>query len=418
MKRNGMILAAVLLVLAGCGEQGEEPREEDRETQEEQEIVEYDPELPDELWKFQFAINGEVYDLPSKIQEWEAQGYALPGDRVEASLETESYVQGEKLEGQEQTFFVDVVNLESTEQKLKDCYVGGITLEESEDAVFQLPGDILIGGSFLPQVTEAYGTPTDEYEEKDSIYLTYEYGIYKKAELVFDLEEERLYKAVLTNYREPGEAEEISKEIPEAVTEYQEPQAYSVDLLDYVVAYGGDLYRIPAPVSRFQEKGWKILEEGSDASVKGGKHGYVSLEKDDQVLYAVVRNYSQEPVSIENTFVTSLSGDLEVTKVSIGAGDGITLGMTEEDMKIRLGGATYQVDEDEKGNSRYSCYSDESGQNYVRFLVDKELRLVREIQVSNSPEQLRAPEEGESGEQTDSTALMEQGQDWMTDSGE
>lgn len=198
-------------------------------------------------------------------------------------------------------------------------------------------GEITIGESLLSQVTEAYGTPTDEYEEKDSVYLTYEYGIYKKAELVFDLEEERLYKAVLTNYREPGEEEEINKEVPAEVAGYQEPQAYSVNPLDYVVSYGGDFYRIPAPVSQFTEKGWKILEEGSDTSVKSGKHGYVSLEKAGQVLYAVVRNYSQDTVGIENTFVTSLSGDFEVTKVSIGAGDGITLGMTEEDMKIRLG---------------------------------------------------------------------------------
>lgn len=411
MKGKGIVLAAAVLALAGCRgqEAGDGTNLEDSQVQQE-DAVEYHPSLPDKLWEFQFAINGEVYNLPSKIEEWEEQGYGLHGDREEVLLETESYVQGEKLENQELTFSVDVVNLESLEQKLRDCYVGGITLEETEGVVFQLPGEITIGESLLSQVTEAYGTPTDEYEEKDSVYLTYEYGIYKKAELAFDIEEECLYKAVLTNYREPGEEEEISKEVPAQVAGYQEPQAYSVNPLDYVVSYGGDFYRIPAPVSQFTEKGWKILEEGSDISVKGGKHGYVSLEKAGQVLYAVVRNYSQDTVGIENTFVTSLSGDFEVTKVSIGAGDGITLGMTEEDMKIRLGGTTYETGEDEKGNSCYSCYSDESGQNYVKFLVDRELRLVREIQVANSPEQLSSSGEEENQEQTDSTALMEQGQ--------
>lgn len=412
MKGKGIVLAAAVLVLAGCRgqEAGGDTVGENSGAQQEETAVEYHPQLSDKLWEFQFAINGEVYCLPSKIEEWEEGGYALPGDRQEALLETESYVQGEKMESQELEFSVDVVNLESMEQKLGDCYVGGIVLEETKGAVLQLPGEITIGESLLSQVTEAYGTPTDEYEEKDSVYLTYEYGIYKKAELVFDLEEERLYKAVLTNYREPGEEEEINKEVPAEVAGYQEPQVYSVNPLDYVVSYGGDFYRIPAPVSQFTEKGWKILEEGSDTSVKSGKHGYVSLEKAGQVLYAVVRNYSQDTVGIENTFVTSLSGDFEVTKVSIGAGDGITLGMTEEDMKIRLGGTTYETGEDEKGNSCYSCYSDESGQNYVKFLVDRELRVVREIQVANSPEQLSSSGEEENQEQTDSTALMEQGQ--------
>lgn len=46
----------------------------------------------------------------------------------------------------------------------------------------------------------------------------------------------------------------------------------------------------------------------------------------------------------------------------------------------------------------------------MKFLVDRELRLVREIQVANSPEQLSSSGEEENQEQTDSTALMEQGQ--------
>ena len=58
-----------------------------------------------------------------------------------------------------------------------------------------------MGTSTLDDVTEAYGMPTDQYEEKDNIYLTYEYGIYKQADLVFDVQDEILYKAVLKNYR-------------------------------------------------------------------------------------------------------------------------------------------------------------------------------------------------------------------------
>ena len=63
-------------------------------------------------------------------------------------------------------------------------------------------------------------------EEKDWVYVTYEYGIYKKADLVFDIEDEVLEKAVLKNYRD-SEPEETSKDVPKEVSDYQAPEAFS-----------------------------------------------------------------------------------------------------------------------------------------------------------------------------------------------
>ena len=76
--------------------------------------------------------------------------------------------------------------------------------------VYQLPGKITVGESTLDDVLDAYGDPDDQYEEKDWVYVTYEYGIYKKADLVFDIEDEVLEKAVLKNYRD-SEPEEPAK---------------------------------------------------------------------------------------------------------------------------------------------------------------------------------------------------------------
>ena len=96
-----------------------------------------------------------------------------------------------------------------------------------------------MGTSTLDEVTEAYGMPTDQYEEKDNIYLTYEYGIYKQADLVFDVQDEILYKAVLKNYREPEDSnEEVSKETPAEVLSYQAPGAFPEDIMEFVVRYG------------------------------------------------------------------------------------------------------------------------------------------------------------------------------------
>ena len=80
-------------------------------------------------------------------------------------------------------------------------------------------------------------------------------------------------------------------------------------------------------------------------------------------------------------------------------------------MKIRLGGSTYETEEEETGTA-YSLYADETKKNYIRIFVDQDLKLIREIEVSNSPEQLLeemtgdTDENQENPENADSSALM------------
>lgn len=402
--------------LSGCGfgetevSQEEEviPLPESEETVSETE--EYDIEISENLYDFQFALNGKVWSLPSPLREWEADGWES-SETQDTELEAESYTtEGEILQKGDDLVTVFMVNPEGEKKPLKDCYVGKAELQwEQEGQVIQLPGDITMGKSVLNDVLDAYGTPQDQYEEKEEIYVTYEYGMYKEADFIFDLENETLQRAVLVNYREPeDESETVSEEVPREVSEYESPEDFSENPLDFVVSYGEDFYKIPAPVSSFEENGWKINEEGSDTSVKAGRHGYVTLEKDGQVLYAVVKNYAESKIPVKNCMVTNVSGDFDVTKMPIAVGNRIALGMGEDDMKIRLGGSTYESEEEETGTSYY-LYADETKKNYIRIFVDRDLKLVREIEVSNSPEQLLEETEGEEGENTenaDSSVLI------------
>lgn len=402
--------------LSGCGFGETEVSQEEEviPLPESEEIVseteEYDIEISENLYDFQFALNGKVWSLPSPLREWEADGWES-SETQDTELEAESYTtEGEILQKGDDLVTVFMVNPESEKKPLKDCYVGKAELQwEQEGQVIQLPGDITMGKSVLNDVLDAYGTPQDQYEEKEEIYVTYEYGMYKEADFIFDLENETLQRAVLVNYREPeDESETVSEEVPREVSEYESPEDFSENPLDFVVSYGEDFYKIPAPVSSFEENGWKINEEGSDTSVKAGRHGYVTLEKDGQVLYAVVKNYAESKIPVKNCMVTNVSGDFDVTKMPIAVGNRIALGMGEDDMKIRLGGSTYESEEEETGTSYY-LYADETKKNYIRIFVDRDLKLVREIEVSNSPEQLLEKTEGEEGENTenaDSSALI------------
>lgn len=396
MKKKMLVLfLAVGMILGGCqntqekpqtGKREETSRDETEDTPEEEKN--YDVKLSKNLYDFEFAINDTVFHLPQALDDWKETGWSYERAESEEMLDGDSFLEGETLKNEEKELIVDIVNLDGEKQQLGACSVGGVTLEntDKDNMVYQLPGKITVGESTLDDVLDAYGDPDDRYEEKDWVYVTYEYGIYKKADLVFDIEDEVLEKAVLKNYRD-SEPEETSKDVPKEVSDYQAPEAFSENPLDFIVQFDGDFYQLPAPVSEFIKNGWKIDEEGSDTSVKAGRHGYVTLEKDGQTLYGVVNNYSKSAVPIKNSFLTNLHGDFDVTKVPIQIYRGITLGMNEESMKEALSDAKYETKEDEEGVSYY-LYADEEKRDYVRIFVDKNLKLVREIELSNSPEGL------------------------------
>lgn len=406
MIKKGILLCLMsLLFLSGCQKNDNTSKPEEISQQKENQKPEVS--LSENLWDFEFSIEEDVWKLPLELSQWEEKGWSFEEKQKETILDAETYIEGEILKKQEQKIYVDFVNPEGKRKPLKECYVGGILLEYEENApCYQLPAGITLGESTIVEVTDKFGTPTDEYEEKEDIYITYEYGKYKEVELVFHIDDEVLYQVRMKNYREPENAEEqISDKIPEVVKEYKAPEEYEDDFQKYVVKYDNCFYQIPAPVLEFVKNGWKILKEGSDQYVKAGRHGYVTLEKNGQSLYAVVKNYGDETTDIQNTFVTNLSGDFDVTKVSIGVGDEIVLGMTAEEMKKRLDEKNYERNEEEKGEN-YFLYSDESKKNFIRIFVDENLQLIREIEVSNSPEVLYEGEKNEDVKTNVSDALL------------
>lgn len=405
IKRGILLCLMSLLFLGGCQKKENTPNLQEIPQQEENKKPEVS--LSENLWDFEFSIGEDVWELPLELSKWEEKGWSFEGKQEETMLEGETYIEGETLKNQEQEIYVDFVNPEGEKKPLKECYIGGILLKhEEKDPYYQLPGGITLGESTMVEVTDKFGTPTDEYEEKEDIYIMYEYGKYKEAELVFHVDDEVLYQVRLKNYREPeNEEEQISDEIPEVVKEYKTPEEYNGDFQEYIVKYDDFFYQIPAPVSEFVKNGWTISEEGSDNYVKAGRHGYVTLEKNGQSLYAVVKNYGEETTNTQNTFVTNLSGDFDVTKVFIGVGDEIVLGMSAEEMRQRMEESLYEKEEDEKGENYY-IYSDESKKNFIRIFVDRDLQLVREIEVSHSPETLYEGEENEDERINSSNTLL------------
>ena len=90
MRKKFVFLAAVLLCLGGCQSEEKQPPQAEEAvplTQEtEEDLLEYDTELPEQLSDFQFAIDEEVYTLPDSIEAWKKQGWELEGENKEEEL--------------------------------------------------------------------------------------------------------------------------------------------------------------------------------------------------------------------------------------------------------------------------------------------------------------------------------------------
>lgn len=407
MKRyRWMILLLAITMMTGCQKEKQDLPlvQEDMQPDEDDEVVEdpeitdepvmeYEVDLPEALSSFTFGIWGEKYQLPITYEEFTKLGWEYQGD-TDSLIEAEAYVEDEEFIQNECKITVDMINPSSEAKTVSECYVGGVkldlTLRENAGMTVHLPGSLVGLYTVKEEVIEHYGTPKDVYEEDGMIYLTYEYGLYRKAMLGFRAEDQTLAVIELQNYRssdEDMEPEDISKEVPEEVKQYLEPEGLGSTLKDCIVDYADHFYRLPAPVRCFLDHGWEILEEESDSWVKGGSYGYITLTKEKQKVYVVVYNYSEYTVEVSNCFVTTLYGDLDTTKVPIRVAGDITLGMGEEEFLVAAKEQSYEKDEKD-GKIVYTFYMNEEDQkDYTEITVDSDLKLVRGIKVVHNREE-------------------------------
>lgn len=404
MKRYVFVIGLLtVLAFAGCKDKKEEipiavnsssqlededPSDELDEQLPGEDVPDYDIDLPDKLSSFTIAIWGESYKIPMTYEEFTALGWVYKGDET-TKLGAESYVENEKFEQEGNILYVDLMNPNTENSQISQCYIAGIHVDaagaEGQGIYINLPGKIVFQKSTEEEVTAAYGSPIDRYEEGKSILLTYEYGMNSQVKFSFDEETKVMMGIDIRNFRNPEgeeELENVSDAITPEVEAYLPPEFEGVLLQDFVVRYDGAYYRLPAPVSAFLDSGWELDKDGSDEAVKSGKYGYATLLKNKQKIYAVVYNYGTDATTIRNCFVTTLYGDLDTTKIQITVAGGITLGMGEEEFLQKAAEQPYEKTEDvDNGYDIYTFYVNEGKLDYTQITIDQVLHIVRQIKV-------------------------------------
>lgn len=403
----GIAAAAAVCIFGGCREQRQEnpittvsqstEDEDPVDTMEDETlpgegIPSYDVELPEELGSFAFAVWGTEYQLPVSYEEFTGNGWTYDGEEEEI-ISARSYLENEVFSAEQGSVTVDLMNPDAEDRPVRECWIAGFHVDtekdEGREVYVSLPCGIALQSSVQEDVTAAYGAPKDRYEQEEYLYLTYQFGLNQTVEFGFENETGLLVQIDLRNLKNPEGDEELEHAVSHKtpmVEAYTEPETPGTDLAQAIVSYDGTLYQLPVPVAVMVEHGWEINRRESDEAVKGLEYGYATLEKDGKRLFGTVWNPSEEAVTVENCFVTSLYGDLDTTKVPITAAGDITLGMPKEEFLAAVH-ETYELETDEEnGMETYTFSADDEQENYTSITVDTMLDLVRGIKVVRNQE--------------------------------
>ena len=396
--RRGMTalaLAVCLSLCGGCAERQEIPvsalesssregmdREEGAGTIWDESGYE-DAALPEELREFEIRIQGETYRLPADVQTLADRGWEYQGD-PERVFDSDSFVEGEIFQKEDMVLAAAVLNEAGEASRAADCRIAGLEIDGSlpgnRQLEAELPGEISLGDATEAEVREAYGEPADRYAEEEKVFLTYGTGVYRSVQLGFDEETGILRFLKLFYIEETGE--ETAETSSGGAKEYREPERPGTSFAESVVEFGGDLYRIPAPVSAFEKNGWHIRREESEQTVEGGQYGAGILEREGARFYTVFRNPGSSAAKLSQCLVTEVSAGEGAAEVSMVLAGGVFLGM-EEEAFLEIAGHMPGEEEflEEEQAVLYRFYRNEAGLDYTEVKVDQTTGLVCQMKV-------------------------------------
>lgn len=386
-KLISLFLVACVCLISGCGRREELPvavwsgSYDDGETGEDGSGDPWDEsgyetsELSEELSDFRITLEGEEYRFPTSFQAFTARGWSYQGE-PERTVNSESYLEGEIFEKDGHAVQVYIWNADMESRNIEDCRIAGVRFDaatpESRDIRAELPAGVLLHQSTERDVVSIYGEAADRYEDEGGVILTYADGAYRSIQLGFDSENGTLKMLDILNIEETGATVPADETFPREPDAYREPDRPGNTLADAVVEFGGDLYRLPAPVKAFEENGWRVSAQESEASVEGGQYGSAILEREGRTFYTVVRNAGENAAPVSECLVTEVSGTLDADSAPVVLAGRITLEMEEKEFLEIVGDEEREEQFCEEENiAVYTFYSNDARLDYTEVTVDR-----------------------------------------------
>lgn len=354
-------------------------------------------ELSDDLYSFQVKINDQIYQFPMSYADFTAMGWNYQDDETE-EMAPNQYTPSAVFKNGDLKAYVSVVNLGINTLPISECLIGGIDIdqyqmEDAPDTTVEFPCGIVYGTATLDDVKAAYGEPSSVYEGSLYTNLSYEYDYKQSVDFYIDLETGVLNQFEVENFvvdedANASAAAEVSADPTASVLAYTAPAELGDDLFSFTVDYAGALYQLPAPVSVFEENGWKIKENDSDSIVAGRDFGWVTMMKDNQEFHVIARNYDPNATVINNCFVTSVEASEYTANLPLTIQKGITVGMSQTDLEAALDGFNYEKDDDSDSFTYYTVESPDDSLDGFDIVVNNETQAVSSLEVTFEPDEL------------------------------
>ncbi len=276
--------------------------------------------LTDSLDDYIFELEGKFYKLPFRYSDFKANGWSLVSTDYSPATEEDEITAGEyemyRMSNGAVEIYVDIYNASGNVKALKDCNIGGITIEAKDNLDFKVAGGLTCL-STVEEVQEKFGIPDSSNTYDTNTTLTYKTGDYSAdGETRFSIYSDRTTNnSIELNYRPVTKEDitEISNERPDYLATYKAPTQLSSDPTETIFQLDGKLYQLPCTLNEFTDAGWTVSEKKVDGVPGKNKESYaLEISKNGYSLNLGLANYSNNACTPENCAVYSV----DVTKTN------------------------------------------------------------------------------------------------------
>ena len=343
-------------------------------------------DLSDDLYSFQFSLNGTVYTLPCAYSQFTTDGWSFE-DIDGQTLEPGQYTLSNALINGDSRIMANLVNTGTDVVAMDKCNVGKVSIDnyQAEKGVkLILPKNIAIGSTY-DDVIAAYGKPSDERETDPIKYMDYNLDTYSSVKIQINTKTNAVDSIEMENLiaKETSSSSKSNTPVPDVVKNYTAPTGTGKSWDSFDIKYGDSYYHIPAPISSFIDNGWVMESDGNEMVAAKDSLTGVELRKDNQVMSTSVRNYADSEQPVSNCFVTRLKFSEFETKVPIELPQGITENSNSEDISAAYGDPT-----DKSTSSSFEFYEYRNRYGSVDFSISKDTKKISTAEIYNDP---RAP---------------------------
>lgn len=338
-----LLLIATMTSIAGCGNKAEKTTNSEETksvTTEETKTDGSSQTLDDDLYSFQFLLNGEKFELPCDYKELDDKGWKIEKD-TDGVLAPNEYSMSTNMIKGKATFLARFINFGSNEVPYKECMLGGIIVSDYDvknGTEIELPKGITMKSS-KDDIISAYGEPTKMSESGDLVFLEYELGNYQKIHFSINQKSNEVTKLQMDNLtakKNNSADSESSASSSEQTSSTENVSKSATELGDNLfsknVELEGVVYTLPASVKEFEQNGWKIQDEAGSKVDARDTNVRVSLRKNNSVIKISVKNNTANQTEVENCDVTSITVR-EDDKISLKLPKGIGIGSTKEELE-------------------------------------------------------------------------------------